>query len=148
GRRKKTCCRGRGVPVEVLDRPALEKGEPNLRKGMAGALFVPEDAVLYPPCAARFLMDRAQASGARLHLGITVTGIGKGQVRTITTEFSAGTIVNAAGPSAPMLTLGLEIKPRKGHLLITDRYPGFLRHQLVELGYLKSAHSLTSDSVA
>jgi D-hydroxyproline dehydrogenase subunit beta len=32
--------------------------------------------------------------------------------------------------------------------VITDRYPRFLRHQLVELGYLKSAHSLTSDSVA
>jgi glycine/D-amino acid oxidase-like deaminating enzyme len=33
-------------------------------------------------------------------------------------------------------------------LLITDRYPGFLRHQLIELGYLKSAHSTGSDSVA
>jgi glycine/D-amino acid oxidase-like deaminating enzyme len=31
---------------------------------------------------------------------------------------------------------------------ITDRYPGFVHHQLVELGYLKSAHSLTTDSVA
>ncbi len=30
-----------------------------------------------------------------------------------------------------------KIKKRKGHLVITDRYPGFLRHQLVELGYLK-----------
>jgi glycine/D-amino acid oxidase-like deaminating enzyme len=42
----------------------------------------------------------------------------------------------------------VEVRKRKGHLLITDRYPGFLRHQLVELGYLKSAHSVTSDSVA
>jgi glycine/D-amino acid oxidase-like deaminating enzyme len=40
------------------------------------------------------------------------------------------------------------MKKRKGHLAITDRYPGFVRHQLVELGYLKSAHSLASDSVA
>jgi len=32
--------------------------------------------------------------------------------------------------------------------VITDRYPGFVRHQLVELGYLKSAHSVSSDSVA
>ncbi|MFL6417313.1 MAG: hypothetical protein ACJ74Y_16780 [Bryobacteraceae bacterium] len=39
------------------------------------------------------------------------------------------------------------IGPSKGHLLITDRYPKFLRHQLIELGYLKSAHSSTSDSV-
>ena len=32
--------------------------------------------------------------------------------------------------------------------MITDRYPGFVHHQLVELGYLKSAHSVTADSVA
>ena len=32
--------------------------------------------------------------------------------------------------------------------MITDRYPGFIRHQLVELGYLKSAHSVSTDSVA
>ena len=36
----------------------------------------------------------------------------------------------------------------QGHLVITDRYPNFVRHQLVELGYLKSAHSLTTESVA
>jgi glycine/D-amino acid oxidase-like deaminating enzyme len=46
------------------------------------------------------------------------------------------------------LTPGLAIKKRKGHLVITDRYPGFVRHQLVELGYLTSAHSTTGDSVA
>ena len=56
--------------------------------------------------------------------------------------------MNAAGAWAPDLTAGLEIKKRKGHLVITDRYPGFVRHQLVELGYLKSAHSVSSDSVA
>ena len=31
---------------------------------------------------------------------------------------------------------------------LTDAYPQFLRHELVELGYLKSAHSLTAESVA
>jgi glycine/D-amino acid oxidase-like deaminating enzyme len=40
------------------------------------------------------------------------------------------------------------MRKRKGHLIITDRYPGFLQHQVVELGYLKSAHSVTEDSVA
>ena len=46
------------------------------------------------------------------------------------------------------LTPGIVMRKRKGHLVITDRYPGFLRHQVVELGYLKSAHSVTADSVA
>jgi len=61
---------------------------------------------------------------------------------------SANIVVNAAGSWSPDLTPGIDVQKRKGHLVITDRYPGFVRHQLVELGYLKSAHSLTSDSVA
>jgi len=40
------------------------------------------------------------------------------------------------------------VRRRKGHLAITDRYPGFVQHVLVELGYLKSAHSISGDSVA
>jgi D-hydroxyproline dehydrogenase subunit beta len=56
--------------------------------------------------------------------------------------------VNAAGAEAPGLVPGLPIVPRKGHLAITDRYPGFVRHQLVELGYLASAHTMTTESVA
>ncbi len=31
----------RGVPVEVLDRDAVQQAEPNLRKGLAGGLLVP-----------------------------------------------------------------------------------------------------------
>jgi glycine/D-amino acid oxidase-like deaminating enzyme len=139
----------RGVPVEVLDPDALESLEPNLRKGLAGGLLVPEDAVLYPPCAARSLTERAQAGGATIHLGCPVSQIGNGMVRLGDgKELSAGAIINAAGSWASSLTPGLAIKKRKGHLTITDRYPGFVRHQLVELGYLKSAHSTTGDSVA
>jgi glycine/D-amino acid oxidase-like deaminating enzyme len=139
----------RGVPTKVLDAEALHSLEPNLRPGLAGGLLVPEDGVLYPPCAALFLARRAQTRGAELLLGMTVAQIGKGRVRlTDGSELSAEVIVNAAGASAVDLTPGLEIKKRKGHLVITDRYPGFVRHQLVELGYLKSAHSVSSDSVA
>ncbi len=148
-RRKQSYYGKRGVPTEVLDPNALQSAEPNLRPGMSGGLLVPEDGVLYPPCAARFLMERAQERGAKLRLGVPVAQVGQGQVRLADgTEISAGIIVNAAGASAADLTPGLQIKKRKGHLVITDRYPGFLRHQLVELGYLKSAHSISNDSVA
>jgi glycine/D-amino acid oxidase-like deaminating enzyme len=55
-------------------------------------------------------------------------------------RIAAPLVINAAGAAAPDLTPGLPIVPRKGHLVITDRHPGFCRHQLVELGYLDSAH--------
>jgi len=139
----------RGVPAEVLDPNALRECEPNLREGIAGGLRVPEDVVLYPPCAARFLMERALKHSATLRVGSVVVEAGQGIVRLANgSEITAEIIVNATGAWAPELTPGLEIKKRKGHLAITDRYPGYLRHQVVELGYLKSAHSVRSDSVA
>lgn len=148
-RRKHDYYTKREVPTDVLDSQVLRRLEPNLRVGLVGGLLVPEDAVLYPPCAARFLIERAQKNGAKLRMGASVAKIGEGQVLLSDgLEITAGLIVNAAGAWAPEFTPGLEVKKRKGHLLITDRYAGFLRHQLVELGYLKSAHSVSSDSVA
>ena len=148
-RRKRDYYGERGVAVEELDPNALKQLEPNLRDGLSGGLRVPGDCVLDPPCAARFLMARAQARGAELLTGEGVTQIAAGKVKLSDgSELSAQFIVNAAGALAADLTPGIEIKKRKGHLAITASYPGFLRHQLVELGYLKSAHSLTGDSVA
>lgn len=139
----------RGVPTGVLDARELKDLEPNLREGLAGGLLVPEDVVLYPPCAARFLLERAQKRGTVVRLGTSIVSMGQGRIRLEDgSEILGGILVNAAGAWAAEFTAGVEIKKRKGHLVITDRYPGFVRHQLVELGYLKSAHSVTSDSVA
>jgi glycine/D-amino acid oxidase-like deaminating enzyme len=147
--RKASYYQRRGVPVQILSAEDLERLEPNLRKGMAGGLLVPEDGVLYPPCAARFLVEQAQALGATVHVGAPVAEIGNGRVRGVDgSGLSAGVIVNAAGAWAPELTRGISVRKRKGHLVITDRYPGFVQHQLVELGYVKSAHAVSSDSVA
>jgi D-hydroxyproline dehydrogenase subunit beta len=147
--RKREFYSQRGVPANVLDSQELRRAEPNLRDGLAGGLLVAEDMVIYPPCAAQFLIERAQRLGAELRLGVPVTRMGEGRIRLSDgLEIVGRIIVNATGAWAPELTAGAEIKKRKGHLVITDRYPGFLRHQLVELGYLKSAHSVGIDSVA
>jgi len=148
-RRKWDYYHKRNVAVEVIDARQLKDAEPNLREDLAGGLLVPNDAVLYPPCGARFLIGRAQQRGARLRLGASVTQISEACVRLSDgQEIAGGIVVNAAGANAAELTAGIDIKKRKGHLVITDRYPNFLRHQLVELGYLKSAHSVARDSVA
>src|SRR5688572_29494341 len=148
-RRKEKFYSARGVRVEVLDAPALAEAEPNLRPGLIGGLRVPGDSVIYPPCAAQFFVDQAVAKGAALFVGKAVENITADGVRLRDgTAIFAGVVVNATGSWSPTLTPGLGVKKRKGHLVITDRYPNFLKHELVELGYLKSAHSLTSDSVA
>jgi glycine/D-amino acid oxidase-like deaminating enzyme len=147
--RKQNFYSERGVAVEVLDEQALAEAEPNLRRGLVGGLRVPGDSVIYPPCAAQFLVERAVERGAKLFVGQPVAAVTREGVRLRDGSLiSAGLVVNAAGSWSPELTPQLRVKKRKGHLVITDRYPGFLRHQLVELGYLKSAHSVTADSVA
>ncbi len=136
----------RGIPVEVLDSKQLAEAEPNLRAGMAGGLLMPADSVCYPPCAARFLIE---SSGAEVYTGHSVTKRGETWVEFPNGDrLNAGEIVVATGAAARRLFPDVPVTPRKGHLAITDRYPGFLNHQLIELGYLKSAHSMNTDSVA
>ncbi|MBV9181771.1 MAG: FAD-dependent oxidoreductase [Acidobacteria bacterium] len=148
-RRKQAQFLERGVPAQLLTPEELERLEPKLRRGVAGGLLVPEDAVLYPPCAARFILDRAQMNGAKLFLGVPASRIRGGYVQLANgLELSGSTVVNAAGAAAPLLSPGLEVKKRKGHLVITDRYPGMVRHQLVELGYVASVHATSLDTVA
>lgn len=147
--RKADFYRARSVKIEILDAKALQEAEPHLRRDLAGGLLVPRDSVIYPPCGARYLLEQAQACGAQLRLGATVVAMKDEGVKLSDNTFiSADTVVNATGSWAPELTPGINVQKRKGHLLITDRHPGFVRHQLIELGYLKSAHSISSDSVA
>lgn len=132
--------RARGVAAEVLDAAQLAAAEPRLRGGLAGALRVPGDRVIYPPNAVRFLLARAADHGAELWERFFVSRVAAGVVEGHGERIAAPLVINAAGAAAPDLTPGLPIVPRKGHLVITDRHPGFCRHQLVELGYLDSAH--------
>ena len=128
----------------------MRQAEPNLRAGLAGGLRVIDDGVIYPPCGARFLLDEAIRHGAAARLGAPVRRLlPEGGVELADgTKIAAGRSINAAGPWSPELTPGLPVRKRKGHLVITERYPGFVHHQIVELGYLKSAHSVSQDSVA
>jgi glycine/D-amino acid oxidase-like deaminating enzyme len=136
-----------GVRSELLDERGVAAAEPRLRPGLAGGLRVPGDAVLYPPAAALALLDRARAAGASVRT-LEVKSIEANAVTTEAGTLRAEVIVNAAGARAPQLTPGLPIVPRKGHLAITDRYPGFCHHQIVETGYLTSAHVMSGESVA
>lgn len=146
--RKHALYRGNGIETAILEPDALFALEPELSHDLAGALRVPLDAVVYAPAVALALVEDAVAHGAQIIDG-EVSAIGDG-----TTVLRDGRglkscrIINAAGERSPELTVGIPVKKRKGHLAITDRYPGFLHHQIVELGYLKSAHSISADSVA
>jgi len=141
--------RAAGIEAELLDARALRALEPCLAATMAGAMRVPDDAVLYPPAAARLLAEAAARCGTRIRTGTAAVALEPGAVRLADgSALPCGQVVLAAGAASRDLLPGLPLVRRKGHLAITERRPGFLRHQLVELGYLKSAHGSDRDSVA
>ena len=147
-RAKQRLYRDHGIDTEVLDETSLLAAEPKLRPGLAGGLLVPSDGVIYQPAATMALLALARTMGAEVLEGMTVEEIVACGVRCGADTFRADVVVNAAGAAAASLTPQLPVVPRKGHLVITERYPGFCRHQVAELGYLASAHVMTNESVA
>ncbi len=136
------------VSSRIIDNGELYKLEPNLRHGLAGGLLVEGDSVVYQLSASRYFAETARENGTAF-IGSGALEIDGSRVILESGEtVTAGNIINAAGIRAPKLSPELKIESKKGQLVITDRYPGFVSHQIVELGYLKSAHSETGESVA
>ncbi len=141
-----------GVDAEILDEHQLAEAEPNLRPGLAGALRVAGDSVVYPPTVVEWLLNDANCDVQQ----VDVTEIDDNIVTANDgTTLTADVVVNAAGNYAlGLLTepLDIHVIPRKGHLVISERSAGFCNHQLIELGYLKTAHGnhgeTNSESVA
>lgn len=137
-----------GVEAQLLDDRQLYELEPELAPGMSGGMLVPREAVVYPPRVARHLVARAQSRGAVLYAGRRVQALRRGGAQLDDGSSLSGPVLVATGCALPALLPQLPMRARKGHLVITDRYPGLLRHQLLELGYADSAHGDADSSVA
>lgn len=137
-----------GIACSLLDASSLAEREPALRPGLAGGLLVSGDGLVYPPKSARILLERAQAAGAQLVMGQVSALLDDGVLLADGRRLQSRNVVLACGSRGTALLPELPVQPKKGHVAITDRYPGLIRHQLVELGYIKSAHAASGDSVA
>jgi len=147
--RKRAYYAERGVEADILDEASLREAEPALSEHLIGGLFVPGDCIVYQPAATRCLVGAATRKGMKLISGLSAVGIGAGKViMSDGSEIDADNVVIAAGSAAPELAPELPVTKRKGHLLVTNRAPGLIRHQIVEMGYLTSAHSSAEDSIA
>lgn len=136
------------VSARIIAETELYKLEPNLRPGLAGGLLIEDDNVVYQLSASRYFSESAKKNGAKIINSAALEINGSDVLLESGETISAGTIINSAGIHAPKFSPELNIECKKGHLVITDRYPGFVSHQIVELGYLKSAHEAEGDSVA
>jgi glycine/D-amino acid oxidase-like deaminating enzyme len=153
-RSRRTWFADRGIASETIDATTLRELEPELAHDLVGALLVPDDLVVYPPTATTALLESARGHGARIRRDTRAIEVARGMVQLQDgTRLHAGHVVVALGLAARELAYAPGIAPpaliaKKGHLVISDRAPGFVRHQLVELGYLKSAHGSATRSVA
>lgn len=137
-----------GGSARAVDAHTLYQLEPALAPGLLGGMLVADEAVVYPPRIAQHLVRSAQQRGARLFAGRSVQRLGRATATLDDNLLLAGPVLVATGCALPRLLPQLPLRPRKGHLLITERYPGLLRHQVLELGYADSAHGDAGSSVA
>ncbi|AMB87505.1 D-amino-acid oxidase [Pseudomonas agarici] len=134
-----------GIACELLGSQALRAREAQLRDGLEGGLLIHGDGILYAPATARWMLETAGIRQRRAR----VSEVDGNRVRLDNGHWlGAGAVVLANGVQANELCPELPIEPKKGHLLITDRYPGTVTHTLVELGYVTSAHHANGPSVA
>ncbi|KAA0980419.1 FAD-binding oxidoreductase [Pseudomonas sp. ANT_H12B] len=134
-----------GVDCELITDRGLRQREPELREGLEGGLLINGDGILYAPATACWMLESPNISQRRAR----VSEVDGNRVRLDDGHWlGADAVILANGIQANELCPELPIEPKKGHLLITDRYPGKVTHTLVELGYVTSAHNATGPSTA
>lgn len=139
-----------GIPAHVLDAHELHVVEPALARSLAGGLLVPEDAIVYAPSVTQWLLQHSKpAYRITLDLYQRVVRVSSRSLWLADgRRIDCARILLANGLEARDLIPELPLRAKKGHLLITDRYPGYINHQLLELGYLQSIHQTEGTSVA
>lgn len=137
-----------GVQAEAVDGPRLRELEPGLAAGMAGGLLVPDESVIYPPRAVRWMLEHSVRAGAILYRGSRVARLVPGGVLLDDGTRLEGQVLLATGLATSGLVPALAMHARRGHLVVTDRYPGWLRHQVLEMEYADSAQGEDEVSVA
>jgi D-hydroxyproline dehydrogenase subunit beta len=137
-----------GVAAKVVDSEGLAGMEPNLRSGLPGALHVPGDVVLDAAEATKFLARRAVELGAELRIGHRVRALlDHGVALEGGGEIPADHTVLATGWRAPELLPSLPIRPRKGHIALTAPAPGYVRHQISEVGYVRGTDPEVQEAI-
>ena len=140
-----------GVHVELVTAGALHELEPALTEDLSGGAFYEQDCQVQPMAAVDFLVRQFGAHGGCLVRGAEVLGAEldrQGNVRSVRTTMgtvAVGTcVVNASGPwageVARRLGTSIPVEPRRGHVLVTEPEPPFVRHKVYEAGYVSTVH--------
>ncbi|MHB9755791.1 NAD(P)/FAD-dependent oxidoreductase [Streptomyces sp. BYX5S] len=146
--------RAAGVRAEPLDAAALAAAEPHLTRTHTAAVHYPDDAQVQPAGAAAALLADALRAGAALRTGCEVHGAvtRSGRLTAVTTTdgpIEADVFVNAAGPWAGELSARLgapvDVRPRRGDVLVTTPLPPTVFHKVYDADYVGAVGSSAED---
>src|SRR5579883_1496051 len=141
----------KGAIVVAEDAAQLEA----LQATVAGAAYYPRDAQVQPMLATAALLRAARRHGAILLDHTELKQVERdGQGAIVAAQTTRGRIrtprlVNAAGPWSPAVAAlcgtELPVRPRKGHIVVTEPLPRLVYHKVFEAGY---AGTVASDEAA
>ncbi|HXW80451.1 MAG TPA: FAD-binding oxidoreductase, partial [Acidimicrobiales bacterium] len=140
-----------GVSAELVPGDRLQEIEPELSRDLVGGVFYEQDCQVQPMLAIAAHVAEILEYGGRVVSGVEVIGAqldSQGSIcglRTNQGDVSVGRcVVNAAGPWAAELArrfgASVPVEPRRGHVLVTEPVPPFVRHKIYEAGYVGSVH--------
>ena len=138
-----------GMDVEFIGNAKLKSLEPLVSEKIPAAVYSPMDGDVSPIYTTRALAKRAAELGCEICTGSAVTGIRvqDGEVRAVVTDketIETGTVINCAGVWAPeigeMMGIHIPIRPRRGHILVSEAVAPALRHEITDARYIAIKH--------
>jgi D-hydroxyproline dehydrogenase subunit beta len=154
-RRKVEDLAAAGVAGWMLDTEELRAEEPLLAEDVVGGALFPDDAQVEPRKATTAFTVGGQRHGlvVRTDTPVSRVVLGKGgqveAVETPTERIPTGTVVVAAGvwtrEIAAATGLDVQVRPRKGQIVVTERAPITVRRKLMEAGYTSTVESSDAD---
>ena len=145
-----------GIDVTFWERSELRHHEPHVGDAVLACLNFNGDSKLNPMRLCFGLAQHAKAHGAKLLQQTLVTGIrlDKGQVCAVETDkgvLHTNRVVLAAGVWTPTLAymagVRVPIRPRQGHILVTEKVRGLVGKNYAEYGYLLAKGGKTRTNV-
>ena len=141
--------RGISIRAEALDERALRELEPHLSPEVAAGVHYPDDAQVQPSLATQAMLARARHLGAQLRItevtGAVVDGDRVRGVLTAEGRIDADAVVNCAGPwageAAALFGAALDIRPRRGTILVTTAMPQRVFHKVYDADYVGAVGS-------
>lgn len=138
-----------GIDVEMLDRKEALERQPCLSPNIVGSTYSKEDAEVNPLLLSQAFAEASKRKGVDVRTHTEVTGITCKHGKVVGVETNEGYIatelvINAAGPFSPkiaeMAGIGLDIMPRRGVILISEKVNPMIKGNILCSQYIAAKH--------